>query len=71
MQGYLEKGDYVIFGVNKIPTVFWNDPLYQNVLTATNFDEYSRAKEALLSIRGNDAIKTLRYAIERTTGNLK
>ena len=65
MQGYLEKGDYVIFGVNKIPTVFWNDPLYQNVLTATNFDEYSRAKDALLAIRGNQAIKTLTNTIER------
>ena len=50
--------------LSDLPQEFLQDPLYYKVLTAKNKTEYNKNLNILLSIRGNDAVNSLKTAIK-------
>jgi len=48
-----------------VPKIFMDDPLYKKVLTAKNPEEFKKALDTLLSIRGKDAVKNLQKAMKK------
>lgn len=55
--------------LSDIPKNFLQDPLYFNVLTAKNRQDYDKHLEILLSIRGSQAIAALKSAIKTNKTN--